>query len=42
VDETLIREGLAVAWRGDGAMRDELIALEAEARAARRGCLWRN
>lgn len=40
IDATLIAEGLAVAWRDDGALRDDLVALEQEARAARRGCLW--
>ena len=40
IDATLIREGLAVAWREDGAQRASLIALEDRARAARIGCLW--
>ena len=40
VDETLIREGLAWAWRDDGQHRDRLIDLEDSARLARAGCLW--
>lgn len=40
IDAAHVREGLARAWRQDGAQRDALVALEAEARATRRGCLW--
>lgn len=40
VDARLIAEGLGTAWREDGAYRDELVALEAEVRAADAGCLW--
>jgi micrococcal nuclease len=40
IDETLIREGLARAVRTDAAHGDTLVALEAEAQAAGRGCLW--
>lgn len=40
VDAVLIAEGLAFAWTRDGALRDDLMAIEAEARAAGRGCLW--
>lgn len=40
IDETIVREGLALAWRDDGSMRDALVAEEEEARAAERGCLW--
>jgi micrococcal nuclease len=40
IDETLVREGLGRAWRRDGSRRAQLIGLEEEARAARRGCLW--
>ena len=40
IDARLIAEGLAVAWRDDGAYRDELVALEEDARAAEAGCLW--
>ena len=41
IDATLIAEGLARAWRDDGALRDRLVAIEEEARHAKRGCLWR-
>lgn len=40
IDGMLIREGLAVAWREDGAQRAALIALEDGARASKTGCLW--
>ncbi len=40
LEARLIAEGLGVAWREDGAYRDELVALEAEVRAASAGCLW--
>ena len=40
IDAALIAEGLALAWREDGANRDAFVALEDEARAAKRGCLW--
>lgn len=40
VDARLIAEGLAHAWREDGAYRDQLVALEDQADAARIGCLW--
>jgi micrococcal nuclease len=40
IDALLIAEGLAHAWREDGAYRDTLIALEGEASAAAVGCLW--
>ena len=40
LEARLIAEGLGVAWREDGAYRDELMALEAEVRAAGAGCLW--
>lgn len=41
VDATLVAEGYGLAWRQDGRYRQEIIALEAEAQAAGRGCLWR-
>lgn len=41
IDATLVAEGLAVAWRADGAFRDTLITIEEEARASGTGCLWR-
>ncbi len=40
IDARLIAEGLAVAWREDGAYRDDLVALEEEAHLAGAGCLW--
>lgn len=40
VDALLVVNGFALAWTDDGALRDGLVALEAEARAERRGCLW--
>lgn len=40
VDATLVAEGFAEAWRQDGRYRDEIVALEEQARAAGRGCLW--
>jgi endonuclease YncB( thermonuclease family) len=40
IDETLIREGLARAVRTDARYGAYLLAVEEEARAARRGCLW--
>lgn len=40
IDAALTAEGVGRAWRRDGAWRDRIVRLEAEARAARRGCLW--
>jgi micrococcal nuclease len=40
VDATLVAEGFAEAWRADGYYRDQIVALEEQARAASRGCLW--
>jgi micrococcal nuclease len=40
IDALLIDEGVAHAWRDDGALRVDLIALEDRARAAGTGCLW--
>jgi micrococcal nuclease len=40
IDAQLIAEGLARAWRDDGAYRDQLVALEVEADRADVGCLW--
>lgn len=40
IEARLIAEGLGVAWREDGAYRDELVALEDDVRAADVGCLW--
>ena len=41
IDATLIGEGLARAVRPDARYGAYLTALEADARAAGRGCLWR-
>lgn len=40
IDAMMISEGMAYAWTRDGAMLNELIAVEARAREHRRGCLW--
>jgi endonuclease YncB( thermonuclease family) len=40
IDAVMVDEGLAHAWREDGAFRDLLVAIEDGARSARRGCLW--
>lgn len=40
IDALLIAEGFAHAWREDGALHVDLIALEDRARAANVGCLW--
>jgi micrococcal nuclease len=40
IDEALVAEGYGVAWRQDGQFREQIMAAEAEARAAARGCLW--
>ena len=40
IDAALLDEGLAIAWRRDGAFREELIALDEAAFAAETGCLW--
>ncbi|MDP3767136.1 MAG: thermonuclease family protein, partial [Dehalococcoidia bacterium] len=42
IDARLIAEGLGRAWELDGAYRDELVALEEQARAEMVGCLWEN
>jgi micrococcal nuclease len=39
IDAELVDEGLAYAWRSDGDLRFAIIDLEAQARAAHRGCL---
>ena len=41
IEEKLVSEGLVRAWTEDGQHRDHLTKLEAEARLAGRGCLWR-
>lgn len=40
VDAALVSEGLAWAWTEDGTYREALGQLQAEAEAAKRGCLW--
>ena len=41
IDAEMVDEGLAHAWRSDGALRVPIIELEDAAHVARRGCLWR-
>ncbi len=41
LDATLVAEGFAEAWRADGRYRTAILDLEAEAKAAGRGCLWK-
>ena len=41
VDATLVAEGFGHAWTQDGRYRDQIVALEGEAQAAHRGCLWK-
>ena len=40
IDALLVDEGLAVAWRQDGAFRDALVTIEETACEAGHGCLW--
>lgn len=40
IDEQLVAEGYGLAWTDDGRLREQIMATEAEARAAGRGCLW--
>ena len=40
IDEILVEQGLARAWSRDGQHRDQLAALEREARRNGVGCLW--
>ena len=40
IDEVLVAQGLAMAWRDDGQHRDHLLAAEHQARADKKGCLW--
>ena len=42
IEAALVDEGLATAWRRDGAFRDQLVAIEEAASDADRGCLWRD
>ncbi len=40
IDEQLVAEGYGFAWTEDGGFREQIIAAEAAAREAERGCLW--
>jgi glucose/arabinose dehydrogenase len=40
IEETLVRAGLAEAWRADGQHAELLIAAEAAARQSGHGCIW--
>ncbi|MFN8638818.1 MAG: thermonuclease family protein [Dehalococcoidia bacterium] len=40
VDATLVAEGLARAWRGDGTLAGRLTAIEERAKRDHVGCLW--
>ena len=40
IDESLVKEGLAVAWTRDGQHREHLMDLEREAKDEGVGCLW--
>jgi len=40
IDAALVAEGLALAWRKDGALRSGIIRLEEDARDGHKGCLW--
>ena len=40
IDAAMIAGGYALAWTRDGALRDPLVRLEAEARLSGTGCLW--
>ncbi len=40
IDAALVAEGLALAWRKDGALRLGIIAVEEDARDGHKGCLW--
>jgi endonuclease YncB( thermonuclease family) len=41
IDATLVAEGFGHATMTDGRYRDQIAALQAEAQAAGRGCLWK-
>ena len=41
IDAEMVDEGLAHAWRSDGALRFAIIALENAAQSRHDGCLWR-
>lgn len=40
IDAQLVAEGVGKAWKRDGRLREDLVALEDQAREAKRGCLW--
>jgi len=40
IDALLVSGGYGYAWTRDGALRDPLVDLEADARIQQRGCLW--
>ena len=40
IDETLVGEGLALAWKQDGQHVDRLVGQEMDARRQGTGCLW--
>jgi micrococcal nuclease len=40
IDAAMIAAGAAHAWTRDGALRDQLVDVEANARARSAGCLW--
>jgi micrococcal nuclease len=40
IDADMVSAGVAEAWDEDGALRDELVAIERAAQLAGRGCLW--
>jgi micrococcal nuclease len=42
VDAALVDEGLAAAWRTDGALRGAIGSIEDAARTSGAGCLWRS
>lgn len=41
IDELLVKEGLAVAWKRDGQHMDYLMDLENETKSEGTGCLWK-
>ena len=41
IDAEMVDEGMAHAWRSDGALRFAIIGLEDGARERHAGCLWR-
>jgi endonuclease YncB( thermonuclease family) len=40
IDAQLVAEGIGKAWKRDGFLRDRIMALEDQARLAKKGCLW--